>query len=249
MKILKYQKGKSNSYKITTDKKTLMLYDDIILKYGLLLKKEISPSELKKIEEENNILASFYDAMKILNTKMRTEKEIKELLKKKGYQTKEIELTLKKLKTDGYLNNKQYIEAYIHDHLALYLEGENKIKKDLIALGLKEREITPFLEEISPSIYEEKIEKYITKKAKVNKKSVNEFKKKIMIDLINKGFKKEMIAPYLENLELEENKEELEKLIQKLYKKYRKKYDEDTTKLKIKRDLYAKGYHNNNFNE
>ena len=41
MKILKYKKGKKNEYKIMTDEGEYILYDDIIIKYELLLKKEI----------------------------------------------------------------------------------------------------------------------------------------------------------------------------------------------------------------
>ncbi len=41
MKILKYKKGKKNEYKILTDEKEYTLYDDIIIKHELLLKKRL----------------------------------------------------------------------------------------------------------------------------------------------------------------------------------------------------------------
>ena len=40
MKILKYKKGKRNEYQIITDKGEYVLFDDMIIKYELLLKKE-----------------------------------------------------------------------------------------------------------------------------------------------------------------------------------------------------------------
>ena len=63
-----------------------------------------------------------------------------------------------------------------------------------------------------------------------------------MSELINKGFYQEDIISYLDNIEIEENTEEIKKIISKLYQKYIKKYDNNTTILKIKNNLYQKGY-------
>lgn len=242
MKILKYIKTKSNEYKITTDEGDYKLFDDIIIKSELLLKKDIGKEEFTKILAENNMLKAYYNALKMVSVKMRSEMELKNLLKKKEYTSEEINYAIEKLAKEGYLNHEVYIEAYIHDMLNLYLVGEAKILKDLIKLGFKESEILPHLTKVDKNIYISKINKYITKKAKANKRSVNEFKRKIIAELINKGFSKEDIINCLNDLKLEENTVELEKLINKLYKKYMNKFDLNTTKMKIKNYLYQKGY-------
>ena len=249
MKILKYKKGKKNEYKILTDEKEYVLYDDIIIKYELLLKKEISKKEWDTILKENNTLKSYYEGLKAINTKLRSEKELRDILKKKGHQSSEIDYALKRLNEEGYLNHKVYIEAYIHDALTLNIVGENKILKDLENLGFHNKEIKEELDKIDKSIYNEKIKKYIDKKLKANKKSANEFIKKITLDLINKGFNKEDITRYLNTLEIEDNEEEIAKIINKLYNKYINKYDLYTTKMKIKAYLYSKGYININIDE
>ncbi len=244
MKILKYKKTKNNEYKITTDKDEFTLYDDIIIKYELLLKKEISTEEFKDILLENNKLKVYYAALKIINTKLKSEKELKETLKKKDYNSNEINYAIDRLNKEGYLNHEIYIEAYIHDMLNLYLVGEQKISNDLLNLGFKENEIRPYLNKIDPNIYKEKINKYINKKLKANKKSELEFKRKTLNELINKGFSKSDILSILDNISIAINDAEIEKIVTKLYYKYTKKYDLNTTKLKIKGYLYQKGYSN-----
>jgi len=246
MKILKYKKDKQNIYKVTTNKGEYKLYDDIIVKYELLLKKEISEKEFANILTDNNFLNAYYTALKLISTKMRTEKEIFEILQKNEFKKEEIEYTIKRLKNEKYLNNRIYIETYIHDHLCLKTEGANKIHKDLINLGFNDLEILPILSNIDKEIFKDKISKYIDKKLKTNKKSINEFKRKILNELINKGFEKDDINNYLNNLNIEENEKELEKLIFKLYNKYIKKYDLYTTKLKMKNYLFQKGYNDIN---
>ncbi len=242
MKILKYKKDKQNVYKVETNKGEYKLYDDIIIKNELLLKKEISDKKWQEIIKENNKLKAYYDALKSISIKMRTECEIENILKKKEYTEEEINETIKKLIEGKYINHEVYIEAYIHDRLALYIEGEKKIEKDLLKLGMTKKEIGPHLEKIDKSIYQNKIKKYIEKKLKTNKKSKNEFKRKIMSELINKGFYQEDIIRYLDDIEIEENTDEIKKIINRLYQKYIKKYDFNTTILKIKNNLYQKGY-------
>lgn len=244
MKILKYKKGKRNEYKIITDKEEYTIFDDVIIKYELLLKKELKEQEWNKILKENQLLKAYYESLKAINIRLRTAKELRNILKKKNYQNNEIEYALQRLEKEGYLNHKIYIEAYIHDAINLKIEGENKILEDLEKLGFTYEEIKKELDKIDKNLYHEKIEKYINKKLKGNKKSANEFKRKTLGELINKGFKKEDIERYLDKIEIEDNEEEIKKMIIKLYNKYIKKYDLYTTKLKIKNYLYTKGYQN-----
>ena len=202
MKIIKYQKINSNTYKITTDKEDYKLYDDTIIKYNLLLKKEITLEEMEKIIVDNNHLKAYYDSLKLISIKMRNEYELINLLKKKKYTEENINYAIKRCKEENYLNREKYIIAYIHDALALSLIGENKIRKDLKVLGFKDNEIEPFLAKVDKKIYQDKIKKYIDKKAKINKKSIIEFKRKIAIDLVGKGCLKEDILSYLDNIKI-----------------------------------------------
>ena len=244
MKILKYKKGKKNEYKIMTDEGEYILYDDIIIKYELLLKKEINKKEWESILKENHLLEAYYEGLKAINTKLRTEKELRTILRKKEFSEKEINYALERLNKDGYLNHKIYIEAFIHDAINLNVVGKRKIHQDLQNLGFTSKEIDSELNKIEDSIYQEKIEKYINKKLKGNKKSASEFMRKITLDLINKGFESEDITSYLNTLEIKDNDLEIEKIVNKLYKKYINKYDLYKTKLKIMQNLYTKGYTN-----
>ena len=106
MKILKYKKGKRNEYQIITDKGEYVLFDDMIIKYELLLKKELKEQEWNKILKENQLLKAYYESLKAINKKLRTKKELKNILKKKNYQANEIEGALQRLEKEGYLNHK-----------------------------------------------------------------------------------------------------------------------------------------------
>jgi len=60
MKINKFKKIGTNKYKIFFDNDTLTIYEDVILKYNLLYKKEVSNELLVEINKDN-YKASIYD--------------------------------------------------------------------------------------------------------------------------------------------------------------------------------------------
>ncbi len=241
MKILKYRKKRGNIYELELDKGCYELFDDIIIKYELLLKKEIDESWFNNVLKENNLFKAYYEALKLIDIKMRSEKELRTLLNKK-YIDKEMEYALDRLKEEGYLRRDIYIDAYIHDALNLKVMGEIKIRHELEELGFQGKEIDKYLDKVDREIYREKIRKYIEKKLKGNKSSEKEFKRKVLNELVNKGFLNEDINLILDKVKISDNEEEITKIVQKLYKKYIKKYDLSMTKYKIKAYLYSKGY-------
>ena len=167
MEIKSYKKKKSNLYEITFSNNTkINLYDDIILKYELLLKKEIDEKTLKEIIKDNSFLESYYLALKYLNVKLRTEKEIRKKLK--DYDNKVINYTIERLKKEGYLNDLVYIKAYINDSINLKLMGPNKITYELKKMGFKEDAINDYLSTFESEVWQNKIRKYITKKIQTN---------------------------------------------------------------------------------
>ena len=79
MKIIKYQKVNYNQYDLTLDNnEKIRLYEDVILKEDLLIKKEID--DLEKLLEINQKQEIYEIALKYLNKKMVSVKGMKEYL-------------------------------------------------------------------------------------------------------------------------------------------------------------------------
>lgn len=245
MKILSYKKIKSNLYEITLDNsEKIKLYDEIILKENLLIKREIERSYLNEIIKQNKFYELYHEVIKFFKTKMRSEKEIYQKFNKK-YANEEIALIVEKLRKDGYLNDKVYISAYINDSINLKLVGPDKIKNDLVSLGFDNDLVVENLETISEFVWVEKVKRYAEKMIKNNKKlSATALKQKIVNDLIIKGFNREIINNYLDTIKIDINKGIFEKEYQKVYNKLSKKYDGDKLKYEIKMRLKAKGFGN-----
>ena len=58
MKILKYKKMSNGRYKVSLENMDLLLYEEVILKYNLLITKEIDPLMIEDISQDNILLCS-----------------------------------------------------------------------------------------------------------------------------------------------------------------------------------------------
>lgn len=246
MKILCYKNKKGNIYEITlSNKEKITLYDDVILKYNLLITKEIKDNELNNILKDNDKIKAYLLAIKYIRVKLRTEDEIKKKLK--DYDKDTINYVINRLNKEKYLNNDLYIKAYINDSINLKFEGPNKILYDLKKMKFKEDEINNYLLKVDNDIWINKIRKYIKKKIETNKSLSKIFlEKKIKEDLFNKGFYKEDIDRVLNEFTIEEDKSIYEKEYTKLKNKLSKKYSNEELEYRIKISLYKKGFNQNN---
>ena len=232
MKIIKYKKLPGNKYKITLDNNDIILYEDIIIKNMILLKKEIKENELKQYLDENIFYEAYYKALNYLKVKMRSTNEIEKYL---------IEKIILNLTKEGYLNDDYFTKCYINDAINLKNIGPNKIIHELEKLGIDKSIIDKNIKVFTSEKEEKKIKKIIDKKVKTNKnKSVYNLKNNIKLNLINQGFNVEIIDKNINNINFDETSI-YEKEYNKLYNKLSKKYTSYELEQKIKQKLYQKG--------
>ena len=234
MIIKKYKYIGKNKYELTIDDENKIFYEDIILKYNLLLKKEITKKELESLIKENEFYEIYYKGIEILNRRKKTKKELKENLKKYYDNELQINKAIERIDKEGYINNKDYSRSYIFDSMNFKNYGPYKIKRQLLDLGVEE------------NIIDEKIKKHINKKVKTNtNKSERNLKEKIIQSLISDGYQKEDIIKNLNNISFDDSTIE-KKEYEKLYKKLSNKYSGKELELKLKQKMYQKGFYNKN---
>lgn len=243
MKIVKYEKIKNNQYKIYLDnKETINLYDDIILKYNLLITKEVN--NLDDILNANKYYDCYYIGIKYLNKRMRTKKELTNYLLKQ-FNNDIVNNVIKKIAQEGYLNDDIYASSYINDQIKLSNKGYNKILRELNNLEINENISKKYLDNISKDIWLDKINKLIDKKIKINKKnSNNKLKEKITYDLINLGYNREDIADKLASKEINDSTA-LNQSYTSLFNRLSKKYSDKELELKILTKLMSEGFNYN----
>lgn len=242
MKITKYSKNGRNKYKVYLEDGTnILLYEDVILKNELLIKKEID--NINDLLKQNSKYEIYDISLKYLNHKLRSIKEIREYLEKNNYDHQDINLVIEKLIDQNYLNDELYSKCYINDRINLSNDGPLKIKNYLDKQNINEEVYQKYLYLFNQELIYEKINKYIHKMIKSNRKSQYILKNKIMLNLLNLGYYKEDINYCLEKIEVDDlNNYEKDK--KKIYDKLKKKYNGNELERKVREKLYQMGYSN-----
>ena len=244
MKINKIRKKKSNIYELLfSDLTKLDLYDDTLIKYNLLTKKEIDNTELKDITSYNNYLDAYYNSIKFITTKLRTKLEIEKKLTSLGYTKDVINTTIDRLVKEKYINDDVYIKCYINDQINLSLKGPNKIRNELIKLKLPLNIIDNYLSTFDNDIWQERIKKIIDKKKKANHNMSNSlFKNKVTKDIINLGYPSNLVKSITDSIIIDNELDILRKEFEKEKRKLSRKYEGNELNKRIKYNLYKKGF-------
>lgn len=247
MEIKKFKKLKNNIYELELDNGSLVkLYDDVIVKYSLLINKRIDNKLLDEITKYNTSLDAYYLSLKYISKKLRCEKEIEKYLTKLEFNKEIIDKTISKLNKDGYLKHDIYIKSYINDVYNFNNYGPDKIKFNLRKLGFNLNEIEPYLEDKD---FRSKAIKIIDKKVKANHKLSNYMlKQNISNYLINLGYSRDIFYDYLDAVKVN-NKDVLVKDANIFIKKYSKKYENRELLYFVKDKLYKKGYNSSEIDE
>ena len=164
LKIIKYKKATNGRYKVYLDNdQVLFLYEDVILKYNLLLKKEITEKELIDIDLCNQEWDVYYVGLKSIKNRFRSEYELRQLLLRKEYPADLVDKACSLLLNQKYLDDRSYTKSYINNMILTSNKGPYKIEKELL-----EKKINSSIIQEEISLYEddvqiEKINKLIEK--------------------------------------------------------------------------------------
>lgn len=241
MKIQGYRYLGNSKYKVIINNEEYTLYEDIILKYDLLIN-DVNEKDLNKYLEENKRFEAYYVALKYIKTKLRTRKEIEEYLSKKDYNDFDIDYAVARLEQEKYLDERVYAKSYILDAINLKNIGPNKIVIELTNLGIDKNIVLDELSIFTDHLEQEKIYKYIEKSIKSNhNKSSYILKNKIKQNLINLGYDLSIINKCLSEYDIDDN-EIYQKELEKVRNKLSRKYTGKELEYKIKEHMYRKGF-------
>lgn len=137
MKILKYKKKRNGQYELQLEsQKSLDLYEEVILQFELLLKKDISDYELEKILLSNQEYDVYYVALKSLKSRFKSVKDLRLSLLQKEYPQEYVDKAIQKLLDQGYLNDRSFAKAYINTQMITTSKGPKKLERELLDKGV-----------------------------------------------------------------------------------------------------------------
>lgn len=159
------------------------------LKTGL----EIDEKDLKKIIFENEKSKAMSRVTKYIGSSLKTQKQIRDYLRKKEYSDDTIEFVMSKLVEYNYIDDKKYAQAYVLTYGKKY--GKLKLKSQLKVKGVSEEIIECVLEDNKVDSIESVASKYLK-----NKVMSYEVSQKLFRFLYSRGYEFDEINSYINKL-------------------------------------------------
>lgn len=172
---------------------------ETVLKNGLKVGMNIECDTLAHMQLESEKLTALDKALKHISVTMKTEKEIRDFLKQKGYLDGVSDYVLEKMKDYGYVNDETYAASYAES--ASKRKGKRLIRLELIQKGVDGQIIDSMLSSLDDETESAKrcLEKYLRGKT-FDEATL----KKAYRNLLSKGFDYDTAKQAVESLKNED---------------------------------------------
>lgn len=185
------RKGR-NTEIILDDSSSFFISSELFDQSNMLIEQELSEQEIAWLKNQNELRIVKIAALKLLSRRAHSRFELELKLKKKNFTFSTINKTLDELKSEGFLNDKQFAELYFSEKFEKKRKGINVIKNELFRKGIAKEIVEEVIANFSDSKLSKKNIEYLAEKKirslsykKLNKSEIN---KKVIDHLLRKGF-------------------------------------------------------------
>lgn len=195
--------GKKNQGELCSGDEVLLEGDlEILLSLGFSIGREVDEEDLTAAKAQVEEKSAYNSALHYLNFKNRTEKEVMDHLKKKGFSLGAIEKALVKLTGYAFVDDERYTQQFIKDKSSFSPQGTLRIRGDLEKKGIPKEKILPMLEEHYPRELQLEKAKALVKKMEPRYEKFPQSQKweKIGNSLMGKGYTPEIVREALAGL-------------------------------------------------
>ena len=143
---LAMQNSNKNRVNLYLDNKFFCGLDlETTIKYGLKVGTIITEEKITEIQSQSEKQKAYTQALKLINTRYKTQKEVEKYLYEKGYLAPVVYYVIDKLNEYHYIDDERYVQSYISSHKSTF--GKLKIKQQLLLKGVSEQIVDNALDE------------------------------------------------------------------------------------------------------
>lgn len=202
--ITKIEVQKRNKERVNLfldDEYAFAISAELVYKERLKINDKIDYNELKILAEKENLARCKESGLRIIEKSYKTEKQIRDKLKQKGYEENAINYSVEFLKGYNFINDKNYAKAFISDKLNSM--GSQKIKYNLVQKGICKEIIEEELANINKENERVIALDIAKKKLEILKKKENDNYKisgKLYRYLISKGYEINIVSDIVKEI-------------------------------------------------
>lgn len=176
------------------------LDEEVVYKYGLKTGQELEQKEIDKIIQSETKKEAKDVALKFLSYRMRSEKELRDKLRKKEFAQSLIDEVIKDLKGVNLIDDFEFASAFVRDRISNSPRGRILLKQELWKKGIKKEIVEKVLREYFKGEEKELVlAKELLQKRKKRYEGLDEnvAKRRLMSFLLRRGFSYDIVKQVL----------------------------------------------------
>ncbi len=185
-------KNNPNIFIVQTDDGEFVLHSDVIVKYGLTTG-VVDDKIFNKACEDSKVIIATNLTVKYLNSRLKTERQIHDYLKKKNFDSNTINEVIKKLKEYKLIDDDEYAKIFIRSNTG---NSKLKLKQKLIAAGIDKNYIDDELKDFDDYDSCLNSAKRFLKSKEINKSNIEKLTRRLSYQ----GYKWDTIKKVLNSL-------------------------------------------------
>lgn len=116
--------------------KAFSLTEETYLRFGLTVGQTIAQAELQDMMLTDGVARAREQALRLLNYRMRTRKELEQRLRRNEWSHEVIECVMERLEKAGFIDDRQYARLWVDERLRLKPVGLNMLRRELKRKGI-----------------------------------------------------------------------------------------------------------------
>ncbi|MBP1155931.1 MULTISPECIES: RecX family transcriptional regulator [unclassified Paenibacillus] len=207
---IEQQQRSRQRYNLYIDEKfAFSVHEDVLVKHRLLKGEVVDASQLQKILYEEEVNKAYLDAIRLLSSRLRSEHEMLTRLKQKGYSPEVSQVTIERLRKEGYLNDTLFAEQLTKQRLKSQKKGSRWIKQELQHKGINKEQISEAMEQVDEETeYQMAYSLTIKRYGAELEKDASKARRKIVGFLQRRGYPGSVVSKVLSRLPVQGQEDE-----------------------------------------
>jgi regulatory protein len=170
------------------------VHEDVLIKHRLLRGEQVEPERLRLVMEDEEQQKAWSGALKQVGRRPRSEKEIRQYLKRKGYLPPLIDRIVQRLKDQRYLDDADFAAQWTEQRIYSQKKGRRLIKQELQLKGVAPATIQQTLNQVPVDEEQRLAFELASKKWKVTSGDVMDKKRKTAAFLMRRGYSAQIVG-------------------------------------------------------
>jgi len=186
---------KAGRYLIYLDgQHALTVYEDVLIKHRLMKGELVEEEKLRRVLEDEEQQKAWSDALKHVGRRPRSEKEVRQFLKRKQYAEPLADRIILRLKEQRYLDDADFAALWTEQRIYSQKKGSRWVKQELQQKGVAPATIQEALDQVPPDEEERICFELGLKKWKLTSGTSQDKRRKTAAFLMRRGYSPSIVG-------------------------------------------------------